>query len=249
MPTTEYYEPQVALDRDGIAPLYRQIATAMIHDIRSGGALPGALVEKEVAMAARLGVSRPTTRQALQELVEQGLLLRTRGVGTRVAPERIHRPMTPTSLFDDLAEAGRQPSSQVLDHTTAPCDPALARALGVAPGTDVVTVRRLRRADGEPLALMTNHLRAEIAPRIEDLADRGLYDLLRDRGFAVYAVHQTIGARLATPAEADLLGEDPPAAVLTMERVAVDSSGRVVEHGVHVYRAALYSVETTLHTG
>ena len=245
---TDYYEPRVELVRDGIAPLYRQIAEQMTRDIRTGTAPAGALVEKEVAMAARLGVSRPTTRQAFQELVDQGLLLRTRGVGTRVAPERIHRPMTPTSLFDDLAATGRRPASRVLEHAQVPADDDVARALGVTPGTAVVRVRRLRTADGEPLALMTNHLLPALAPSAEALAERGLYDLLRARGAEVFVVHQSIGARLATPEEAELLGEEEPAAVLTMERVAVDPVGRVVEHGAHVYRADRYSVDTTLHT-
>lgn len=243
----DYYEPQVDLLRDAITPLYRQIAAQMTRDIRTGTAPAGALVEKEVAMAARLGVSRPTTRQAFQELVDQGLLLRTRGVGTRVAPERIHRPMTPTSLYDDLAAAGRRPASRVLEHTQVPADDDVARALGVAPGTPVVRVRRLRTADGEPLALLTNHLLPALAPPAEALAERGLYDLLRDRGAEVFVVHQSLGARLASPEEAELLGEEEPAAVLTMERVAVDPVGRVVEHGRHVYRADRYSVDSTLH--
>lgn len=242
-----YYEPQVELVRDGISPLYRQIAAQMTRDIRSGKAPVGALVEKEVAMAVRLGVSRPTTRQAFQELVDQGLLLRTRGVGTRVAPERIHRPMTPTSLFDDLASAGRSPGSQVLAHEVVPADDEVAKALGVAPGTEVVRVRRLRTADGEPLALLTNHLLPDLAPSAAELAGRGLYALLRERGAEVFLVHQSIGARLAGPEEAELLEEEEPAAVLTMHRVAVDPVGHVVEYGSHVYRAARYSVDTTLH--
>lgn len=244
----DYYAPQVTLVRDGITPLYRQIAEQMTLDIRAGTAPAGALVEKEVAMAARLGVSRPTTRQAFQELVDQGLLLRTRGVGTRVAPERIHRPMTPTSLFDDLAATGRRPGSRVLEHSLVPADDGVARALGVVPGTPVVRVRRLRTADDEPLALLTNHLLPTLAPTVEELAERGLYDLLRDRGAEVYVVHQSLGARLASREEAELLDEIEPAAVLTMERIAVDPVGRVVEHGTHVYRADRYSVDSTLHT-
>src|SRR5690606_29768558 len=114
--------------------------------------------------------------------------------------------------------------------------------------TPVVRVRRLRTADDEPLALLTNHLLPTLAPTVEELAERGLYDLLRDRGAEVYVVHQSLGARLASREEAELLDEIEPAAVLAVERSAADPGGRVVGHGTHVYRADRCSVDSTLRT-
>ena len=244
-----HHEPQVRLDRSGGATLHEQISRHIEGLIRSGELPPGARIEKEVAMAARLGVSRPTARRALQDLVDRGLLIRTRGVGTQVAPELIRRPMELTSLYDDLASAGRAPQTVVLDHAVVPASAVVAGKLGVPQDTPVVEVRRLRSADGEPLAILTNYLRTDVAPSAEELATMGLYNAMRAHGVQVRVARQTIGARLATTAEARVLEERPRAALLTMERLALDASNTVVEYGTHVYRASRYSFDTTLFAG
>ena len=249
MSPTPQHEPQMGLDRSSTVPLHQQISSHIEALIRSGTLAPGSRIEKEVAMAARLGVSRPTARRAMQDLVDHGLLLRTRGVGTQVAPELIRRPMELTSLYDDLASAGRTPRTEVLDHEILPATALVAEKLGVAEGTPVVTIRRLRSADGEPLAILTNHLSTQLAPSRAELEERGLYDALRARGVLIRVARQTIGARLATAAEARMLDERPRAALLTMERLALDASNTAVEYGSHIYRASRYSFDTTLFTG
>ena len=104
----------------------------------------------------------------------------------------------------------------------------------------------MRSADGEPIALMENLLPAAIAPSHEELEQDGLYNLLRTQGVVPSTATQSIGARNATPAEAEALDEKRRAALLTVTRTAYDSSGTVIEYGTHVYRASRYSFETTL---
>ncbi len=242
----EVYRPRVHLDRTSPVPLYHQIASVLQSAIVSGEIPPHTRVENELAMADRLRVSRPTARRALQELVDKGMLVRKRGVGTEVAPEVIRRAVELTSLHDDLAAAGREPRTEVLDYEVRPADADLARRLGLAVGQEVVHVRRLRYADGEPLALMTNDIRADLAPTREDLETDGLYASLRARGVRLRLAHQTIGARRATAAESRILHEPARAAVLTMERIAIADTDTVVELGTHIYRASRYSFQTTL---
>src|SRR6202008_2594874 len=109
-------------------------------------------------LAKRLTLSRPTTRRAIQELVDKGLLVRKRGVGTQVVQHPVHRRVELTSLFDDLTRAGQGPMTKVLDYRVAPPDEEVARELNLVDGQNVVSIYRLRRANVEPLALMTNHL-------------------------------------------------------------------------------------------
>ena len=246
MSETPMYRPQVLLDRSSPVPLHHQMSSAIRQLITSGELPPGTRIENELAMAARLGVSRPTARQALQDLVDRGLLVRKRGVGTQVASELIRRPMELTSLHEDLAAAGRSPRTDVLGYESVAADPLEAQHLRVPSGSTIIVLRRLRYADGHPLAILTNYMRAEIAPSREDLEEQGLYEALRERGIIVQVARQTIGARLATAAEARTLEERPRAALLTMERLAVDGANAVVEHGTHVYRASRYSFDTTL---
>jgi DNA-binding GntR family transcriptional regulator len=237
---------RIDLDRSSPVPLYHQMAKAIEKDIETGTLAPGQRLENEIALAGRLRVSRPTARRALQELVDLGMLVRKRGVGTQVAPVRVRRRVDLTSLFDDLAESGRTPTTSVLKYSAGPGAPEIAEILEIPLGAEVVTVKRLRYADGEPLALMVNQLALEIAPSYEELTELGLYAALRARGIEVHLAQQHIGARTATAAEARVLEEKPKAALLTMERTAYDAAGRAIEHGMHVYRASRYSFSTTL---
>ena len=237
---------RVELDRSSPVPLYHQLATTIEHAIESGDLKPGQRLENEIALAQRLRVSRPTARRALQELVDLGMLVRKRGVGTQVAPVRVRRKVDLSSLHDDLQRSGRNPTTTVLEYSVAPGSAEVTDALELDPDADVVTIRRIRLADGEPLALMTNHLALEIAPGYEELGESGLYHALRRRGVEIHMAHQQIGARIATAAEARLLAEKPKVALLTMERTAYDAAGRAIEHGQHVYLASRYSFSTTL---
>ena len=234
------------IDRSSPTPLYYQLAQA-IEGAISGGSLPtGSKLENEVLLAQRYGLSRPTVRRAVQELVDKGLLVRKRGVGTQVIQPHVRRSVELTSLYDDLARGGEEPTTEVLSLDRVPAPAAVAEELDLPAGEDVVVLRRLRRSHGEPLALLTNHLPGRFSPTVEELTERGLYQYLRAQGVHLRVAHQRIGARLARSEEARLLGEPPRSALLTMERVAFDDEGNPVELGRHVYRASRYDFETTL---
>src|SRR6476469_1882800 len=236
----------VELDRSSPVPLYYQLAQAIEAAIRDGDLSPGDRFENELALAKRLTLSRPTTRRAIQELVDKGLLVRKRGVGTQVVQSPVHRRVELTSLYDDLTRAGQEPTTQLLDYHVGPPDEEVARELSLKDDREVVSIHRLRSANGEPLAVMTNHLPVGIAPDADELERNGLYQSLRARGVHIRLARQRIGARGATRAEAKLLDEKPGAPLLTMARTAFDDSGAAVEFGTHCYRASRYYFDTTL---
>ena len=229
MPTTPF-QPDIAIDRTNEVPLYSQIAEALAALILDGTLTPGTRIEDEVSMARRLEVSRPTTRQALQRLVDRGLISRRRGAGTVVTSPHVRRPMELSSLLADLTRGGHTVSTTITDYSTHPADEEEAERLEIEPGTNVTRIRRMRCADGEPIALMDNLLPTAIAPAHEEPT----------------TATQAIGARNATTDEAKALDEKRRAALLTVTRTAYDSSGAVIEYGTHVYRASRYSFETTL---
>ncbi len=234
------------IDRSSPTPLYFQLAQA-IEGAISGGSLPaGSKLENEVLLAQRYGISRPTVRRAVQELVDKGLVVRKRGVGTQVIQPHVRRSVELTSLYDDLARAGEAPSTEVLSLERVPAPPDIAEELDLAVGEEIVVLRRLRRSHGEALALLTNHLPGRFHPTVADLSERGLYQYLRAHGVHLRVAHQRIGARLARAEEARLLDEPPRSALLTMQRTAFDDQGVPVEYGRHVYRASRYDFETTL---
>lgn len=241
--------PDLSVDRSSPVPLYFQLAQRLQAAIESGALPPGTLLGNEIDLAGSLGLSRPTVRQAIQSLVDKGLLVRRRGVGTQVVHSSVRRPLELSSLYDDLEAAGQQPATRVLADRLEAAGPEVAAALGLPEGTAVRYLERLRSADGEPLAYLRNHLPATLLePGTARLETTGLYRLLRATGLTLHSARQTIGARAAEPAEAELLGERPGAPLLTMERTTFDATGRAVEFASHLYRASRYSFEFQLLT-
>jgi DNA-binding GntR family transcriptional regulator len=238
----------VPLDRTSPVPLYFQVAQYLEHAIESGQLPPGAQLENEIQLAEQLGLSRPTMRRAMQYLVDRGMLVRKRGVGTQVVQAKVRRPVELSSLWDDLAGSGQQPTTTVLSNEPEAATAEIARKLDLAEGDLVIALERLRFARGEPLARLRNYLPAGAVPRpaTEALEREGLYRLLRAGGITLHAAAQTIGARAATQAEARLLDEVRGAPLLTMERSTYDDRDRVVEYGTHIYRASRYSFEISL---
>ena len=237
----------IRVDRNSPVPLYFQVAQHLEQLIESGELPMGTRLENEIDLADQLGLSRQTMRRAIEYLVGRGLLLRKRGIGTQVVQAKVTREVELTSLYDDLAKTGRDPSTTVVSFSTEPAPDALAAELGLAAGTPVYVFERLRFAGAEPLALMRNHV-PEHLMRLSaaDLEAQGLYNLFRANGISMRIAKQSIGARAATAAEARALGERKGAPLLTMERSAYDEQGRAVEHGRHVYRASRYSFDLTL---
>ncbi|WP_200834369.1 GntR family transcriptional regulator [Amycolatopsis alkalitolerans] len=240
----------ITLDSASPEPLYFQVARQLRAAIEDGRLPSGARLDNEIDLAAHLRLSRPTIRQAIQTLVHQGLLVRKRGVGTQVVRTKVARPLRLSSLFDDLAALDGKPESIVLLNRVEPA-PADAIELLEAPTlTHLRRLKRVRLTGGEPLAVMNNYLPdGVIAPSDDELRTKGLYQLLRSAGVRMHAAQQTIGARLATGEDADLLHEEPGAPLLTMQRTTYDETGRVVEYGWHAYRATRYSFNLSLTAG
>lgn len=237
----------IDIDRSGPVPLYYQLASRIEAAILDGRIPAGARIDNEIGLGERLGISRPTVRRAIQDLVDKGLLVRRRGIGTQVVHGEVSRKVELTSLFDDLASTGRRPTTRVLGLEPRPASPDVAERLGVEAGSPTLYVRRLRLADDVPLAILENHLPAEFADVTEaELAEFGLYQVLGARGVTIRVARQRIGARSATPDETGLLDLDKHSAVLTMDRVAFDNNGRAIEFGRHCYRPDLYSFDVTV---
>src|SRR3954453_24080672 len=220
------------LERSGPVPIYYQVANRLERAIIDETLPAGARLENEVALGLRLGLSRPTIRRAIQELVDKGLLVRRRGVGTQVVHGRVTRNVELTSLYEDLESSGQRPETTVLDCTVVPADERAATTLDIERGSPTLHVRRLRLADGVPIAILENTLPTDfIDLDAADLRTHGLYQLLRARGVTMRVAKQRIGAREATADEAELLDIRRGSAVLTMSRTAFDNSGRAVEFG------------------
>lgn len=233
----------VTIDRTSPIPLYHQLAEQLGGAIADGKLQPGDPFENEVSVAERLQLSRPTVRRAIQELVDQGLLIRRRGHGTTVSNRRVHRKARLTSLYDDLEEAGQKPRTELLSLDTEQNERA-ATSLDLPVDTPLLYVARLRFADDRPLAMMQNWLPPAYADiSADELTSGGLYQALRVRGARPVVAHQSIGARMPTASERRHLNMKASQPLLTMTRMAFDAAGQAIEFGDHSYRAADYTID------
>lgn len=236
----------VRIDRGSPVPLWHQLAQQLTAAVDDGRLQPGDPFENELALAARLNVSRPTVRRAMQEMVDQGLLVRRRGIGTTVANRKVHRRAALSSLHDDLVRAGQAPTTIVLDlrRTT---DALAAAALDLPPDTQLLAIVRLRCADAAPLAVLHNWLPPAYADiTADELTGDGLYAALRARGARPVVARQSVGARMPTRAERRQLAIVGAQPVLTMTRTAFGGNGDAIEFGDHCYRAEDYSLDLLL---
>lgn len=238
----------ITLDRSASAPLYHQLAQQVRAAIERGDVLPGIFMNGEFALAAEWGVSRPTVRRVIDELVNDGLVERRHGVGTVVVANEIKRSPTLSGLFEDLNLDGRNPTTEVTGFARIRISKEKARELELPNNAEVVRVQRVRSADGGRLALLSNLLPVDIAAKISrrGLQSAGLYELLRIEGFEPTTGIQRVGARMATPAEVKRLVLESDKTVLTIHRVTRDATGRVIDLGNHVYKAEKYIVEMSI---
>ena len=212
-----------------------------------GRSTPGDRLENEVKIAEDLGLSRPTVRAAFSYLVDRGLVLRRRGQGTIVTKGKVSRSVKLTSLFDDLADAGKRPTTRVLHNEVVRASDLVKGALGLDDGQLVLYLERLRLGEGEPIALMHNFIPTSLVTLSNDvLEDHGLYEILRAGGVYPARAVQRISAKNASATEARLLEEPRGTALVTMERTTYDDRGRAIEFAQHVYRASRYSLFSTV---
>lgn len=185
-------------------------------------------------------VSRPTMRQALDELAREGLVMRRRGVGTVVTQQRFHRTARPTSVFDDLVTAGRTPTTTVLAAELIDAPPAIAEEFGA--DAKVVALERLRSADGEPLVVMRNWIPARYSFLIGGPIE-SLYRVMRQHGDEPVTAHKSVSAVPAESRPARLLGVRRGSPLLRVRHVGHDATGAIVDVGDHLYRGDQHTLE------
>ena len=195
---------------------------------------PGTALPTERELAEQLATSRTTVRQAIAELVVEGLLVRTQGSGTYIAEPRLVHIRQLSSFTDDLGAA--RVESRVLGVTVEPATGETALRLGVA--TAVSRVDRVRLVDGVPLAHESARLAGEFPGLAAELARRGsLYATLRDAyGVELQAVEDTVQTQLADPVTAELLGIETGHPLLLVHRLGETTGGSPVEWTRSAYR-------------
>jgi GntR family transcriptional regulator len=219
------------------------------RDVGAGGALAG-----ELELAREYGTSRVTVRRALDLLRREGLVTSRRGAGWFAALDPVRQPLGRVTTVEAAVEAaGARPGREILAFGFVDAPAAVADALQVDRGSDVLRVERVNLADYEPFALVTVWVRADVGADVSraDIERAPFYDLLPLRGVELGSVQQTITAEIASAATARVLACAPGAPLLLSRRITHDAAGMPTLVSEHRYPAdrTTFEIEFSLREG
>lgn len=218
----------MAIDPEAATPLYLQVRNGLARLIREGRFGSEDALPSERALAEQLGISRVTTRKAIEALAGDGLILRRQGSGNYVAP-LLEQPLTRlTSFTEELRQRGFSPSSRWIKRALSVAQPEEMVAFALSPGARVARLERVRLADQTPMALEASALPTTVVPEPEAVHD-SLYEYLGQRQQVPVRALQHIRAVNANARQAGLLGVAEGHAMLFITRAGYAEDGRCVE--------------------
>lgn len=242
--------PLPSLETSTGVPLYQQILVLLRNQIQSGDLVPGARVMGEAEVCATFNVSRITARRALNELARQGLVERSRGRGTIVAPRRTPDPMRATfdGLMENIGHIGRTTSVRVLQTGMEPATQEVAAQLRLEPRTPVLHALRVRAIGDQGMSYLATWVPQDIAALIagQDMSATPLLLLLEEAGVPVASATQTITATLADAAASVALGVPAGSPLIDVRRTICDLEDRPVEFIKILYRPELYQFHMSM---
>lgn len=240
------------LERNGSLPLYRQLEEIMKQRITNQDWEAGARIPTETELIEEFDVSRTTVREAVDQLVQEGLLDKLQGRGTFVRRQPLEVPLGPlTGFAEEVLERGQIPSATLLSTELSRDFFYEAHQLKVPHGEPVLRIERVRLADGEPIALERTFWPKAVGELLleEDLNRAQFYPILERHGVYLVEADEKILAANASEEEVRILGVEPGEALLEMRRVSYGEDGRPVEFARNRYRSDRYFYQVHLRRG
>lgn len=239
-----------AVDRSSALPYYVQVRDAIQARIQDGVWNPGDRLPGEPELCRLFDVSRTVIRQALNDLVYKGLVVREKGKGTFVAQPKIRESLVQklTGFYRDMVEQGYTPVTQVLRQESVPASQKVAAYLHIKPGMPVIAIERLRFVQDVPIQLVTTYLPFALCEVLLDVdfSSQSLYAVLEQRcGVQIARGYRSIEAVPANEREARLLRVRKGAPLILLDSVSFSSDDAPVEyyHAVHRGDRTRFEVE------
>jgi GntR family transcriptional regulator len=239
------------LERSNPLPLYYQLKEVLRQQIRAGHLAPHSAIPSEPELVARYHVSRATVRQALTELVHEGLLYRQHGKGTFVCEPRVQQTLSElTSLSEDLRRRGKRPGGLLLVSELVRGAEAIRKILQLTDEEQAIRLERLRTSDDIPMAYEIDYLpyprAGSIYQRAKEVADGSLYSLMAGEGLSPYIAEQIIKAGKPSTRESELLKIQPDESGLRFACTTFDQTGMPIEYSETFFPGSRYEFYVTL---
>lgn len=238
------------LDRRSGVPLHYQIQQRLMNHIRSGAFRPSQPIPSVQEIAARLGVSQMTARQAIRALCDLGVIYTRQGKGTFVSGIKHARDFRQVHSFtEEMRERGSVPSSKALSFRLQAGSDEVRKALKLGHAQKVFRLRRIRYSDGLPMGIECSCLPQDICPDLLETYDptTSLYQELAERyGVQMEVTDEVVEVGKATTEEAPLLRIEAGSPVFLLTRLSYSENGRPVEYVKSTYRGDRYKIVNRL---
>lgn len=232
-------------------PLYYQVKHSILENIENGVWKPGDSLPTERWLCENYDVSRVTVRKALDELLQDGAIVRSKGKTALVAHQKMERSNPHlTGLSEEFSKKGLTVENTVLWQKTIAANKKLAEKLKVTEGEPLWVIRRIRRVNGRPIVDQLIHLvlRHTISLTPEKVESQSLYKTLENEFHLTLAyAQQTIGAAMPTREQMRLLEMKEESPVLTVELITYMNDNQPIEYSINHYVSDLYNISTTLY--
>jgi GntR family transcriptional regulator len=237
--------PGLAIQRDVNIPYYEQLKRLIVQQIAADGLEPGHLLPSEGELCERYGVSRTVVRQAVGDLVNEGVLQRMRGKGTFVGRPKLREQFIESTVgfFEDLTAHGQTVASVVLSLDLVSATEKVAKALEMETGEQCIELSRVRSVNGDVVALANSYINSSDTRlltdlRSADLTTASLYRFLEERwNMRIESGHRSLEGTTAKGVVARVLELRQGAPLLYIESVGRDARGVPVEHFQAWHRA------------
>jgi len=238
------------VSRQSKSPLYEQIYQLLRNKIFDGRLRPGDLLPSEAELVEQYQVSRATVRQALDELVSDGLIQRKQGRGTYVSPPKVEQGLVRiVSFTEDMRRRGLEPGTKLRSAGLIPATDILARHLEIPVDEPLAQIERLRLADDEPVSIEISYLVHRYCPGIleQDYTSQSLRKMLEDRyGIRISSARQSIRAITATHDMVEALSVENNTALLYIERISFTEYNVPIEYLRLFHRGDRYTLHGEL---
>jgi len=238
------------LNRMNGIPLYRQIQQRLLDQIQSGEFKPTEPLPSIQKIAARMGVSQMTVRQAVRSLCEIGVIYSRQGKGTFISRIKLEKDCRQIHSFSEVTMSrGATPHSEVISFRIQMPNQETREALALTPEEKVFRLRRVRYADSLPMGIECSCLPVRLCPDLIETFDpaTSLYQKLAEQyGIQMAVTNEIFEVGKASVEEARLLQIVPKSPVFLFTRISFLENGKAVEHVKSVYRGDHYKIVTRL---
>ncbi|MGQ8336833.1 GntR family transcriptional regulator [Sunxiuqinia sp. A32] len=230
---------KLQIDHKSPIPLHAQVENLLREMIEMPEYKDGAFLPKEIDLAKRLGISRNTLRQATNKLEYEGLLIRKKGIGTKVAQKLVTTHLNHWHSFtQEMNESGINFKNYLLSVEWMKVDEKISSFFEIEIGTEVLRLSRLRGDDEGPFVYFESYFHPRIGLTGNENFSRPLYELLEEDFNIVPSLsRENIKARAASQITAKRLEIEQGDPVLMRERFVFDPGDRPLEYNIGFYKA------------